>query len=208
MTVLSKNVIWPSGLRISLRLALALFVSCLIAVTVSAQGMKLRTIENGLEYEKCPIELISRGVGPLKFNAQNQGLASSDWLKDIRLEVKNISEKTIASFSIEVIIPKYANMQVPFAISLDYPDAAIVNTKTGVLKPGEIVTVGVTNAQGTFWTRELAKYGVTQLPQVNLEILQVIYDDDTGWQKGLDVVRDPSTPLKIYKPVAKKRSGY
>ena len=61
--------------------------------------------------------------------------------------------------------------------------------KIGVIRPGEIVKVKVTNRAMSIFGNELLKRGIEDLEQVTIDFRFVYFDDHTRWvmgQNGLD----------------------
>lgn len=184
-------------------LGLSLFIGfllCRFASVADAQG-KLRTIQQLPLRDDSPIVVVSRELGDKTFDGKSRVLGDRDWLKQLTFGVKNVSNKNIVYFNIDLVIPKQGQMQalIPVAIFFGNRIApAIAVPGALILRPGEIVKVGVSANEIALWDKVLKKYEVEDFDLVTLDIREVHFDDGTGWKLGIPLQQDPNNP-KIWR---------
>jgi hypothetical protein len=171
--------------------------------TTSAQD-KTRILEHGkyrmYDIKTEPIAIVSRELGDRPFINDKEVVGGPDWLKELTLGVKNISNKLIKRFEIHLIIPKQgtiradgATLIILFQSQFERPlnaDGTFASTdKTPkFLEPGEIVKVRVTGNQLRWFDDLKTKYGVNDVSEVSLALKRVVFDDGTGWFQGIPTV--------------------
>jgi hypothetical protein len=191
--------------------SLLLIASGVILVPSAAAQEKIRKIEDVPLYRNSPIIVVGRMLGDKAFGHDNNVLGNQDWLKHLILAVKNVSNKNIVYFNIDLLVWKQGKMPGAIVFPVEFPlvagrDAAATDKSTPkVLKPGEIVEVSVKDFDYAQWINELKKYEVSEVDKVTLDIRLVHFDDGTGWQMGLELRQDPSNnkrwiPIDIRKP--------
>src|SRR5678815_4248211 len=82
--------------------------SCLVLLLVPlciAQE-KIRTLENEYPYPNQPIEIVSRQLGDKPFIDEKRVLGGRDWLGKLTLGIKNVTNKNILSFDINILVRK------------------------------------------------------------------------------------------------------
>ena len=177
---------------------------------------KIRTIEHGkyrlYDIKSEPIAIVSRELGDKPFMTNRQVLGGPDWLRDLTLGVKNISNKTIKNFEIHIIIDKQGNMATGVTLLFRFPPPpepvlSQDGKPTGayqpveVLKPGEVVKVKAPDSQLRMLDF-IKKEGVVDIDRVSLSIQKVDFDDGTRWYQGVESREDPN-----YVPVIPDRPG-
>lgn len=185
-------------------------VICFFILTTSISNAqdKIRTVEHGkfrtYDIKSEPIAIVSRELGDRPFMNDRQVKGGPDWLRDLTLGVKNISNKTIKSFEIDIIIEKQANMSTNSGLLLRFPlpPNPVLNTDgnpTGnyellkVLKPGEVVKIKAADSQLRMLDA-IKKDGVGDIDRVSLSIQLVVFDDGTRWYQGIETREDPNSP--------------
>ncbi len=88
--------------------SLILLLSLLCYGQVKVRKIEKRSTKNE------PIELVSAEVGDLPFNNENQVLADKSWLKNLKLNVKNISGKTIVYMKVNLEISAQGKCNIPY----------------------------------------------------------------------------------------------
>lgn len=175
------------------------------AVVVFPQD-KLRKIdEDRYRYKNTPIS-VTYELGDQPFAFRNETTANSEWLRELNLNVTNISEKTIKSFTIQLIIERQGSMQYQAAMPIRFPldgepllDALGKPTgryKTHILKPGDSVKLRGPDSVNRHSILETLKNrdGIRDISTVFLDIRYVYFEDGTNWSLGIDFVPDPNAP--------------
>jgi len=180
----------------------------LLLVSVSNAQEKIRTLEHGkyrtYDIKTEPIAIVNREIGDKPFKNDRQVVGDRDWLRDIALSVKNVSNKTIKNFEIDIIVEKQVNMTSDEVMILRFPtpeSAYIVDGRPvdkyqplKVLKPGEVVKIKVYDGQYRVFSDDLKKNGVTDIDHVSISFDIVRFDDGTGWLQGIETREDPNRP--------------
>ena len=176
---------------------------CLLTASFSLAQEKIRTLDKGRSYQNSPIEVVGRALGDKPFIDDTRVSANKDWLKDLVLAVKNVSDKNILSFDIDLLVKKHGKIlmgvpvtfrtyTVPSALNARAANGEI---KIGVLRPGEVVKVRVADQAMSAFGNELLKSEIEDLDQVTIDIRFVYFDDNTRWVVGRE------EPYKGKKPL-------
>lgn len=187
----------------------SIILACLIVVlTNTAYGQqKVRRVNEELhKYKNQPIK-VEYIIAGRPFVNRNETLAGADWLKDLELKVTNISGKTVVYAYLLLIIEKQANMPYRYAVSATFPSGPgeyLVDSsgnKTGeyrpqVLKPGETVNIKPPPNQLEI-IETVKKFGVSDIPEVSIDIHYVFFDDGTRWAFGTDYAPNPNDKGKF-----------
>jgi len=159
---------------------------------VAAQD-KVRRIEQPAKfvYSNTPIQVAIVLDG--KEISSREVRAGSDWLRRIGLQVTNSSGKDINSLWINLMLkePVYG------ASVVDAHSAGIVITielrhsDVKVLKAGDQVTLKPPVALVDYWLKYAREQGMLDIERVILDIKQVGFTDDSGWERGSPTRKDP-----------------
>ena len=183
------------------KVAVVLLVIICAAFVGAAQD-KLRKIEQPAKfvYPNTPIQVVVNLDGKQMPNREAQ--AGPDWLRKISLNVTNISGKDINSFLIDLMLkePKYGAMEATpetagIVITLDL---RFSEPNIKVLPAGETITLKPRAAQVDYWTKYARQQGVEDIEKVILDIRQVGFTDDTGWDLGRRTRKDPESGRSVF----------
>lgn len=146
-----------------------------------------------------PIELVSAEVGNKIFNNENQILADKDWLKNLKLNVKNISDKKIVYIKVELDVERQGKMQYPLGLPLVFgqkPPPELTDTdvaKLEGLKPNESVKISITpSILDHFTTKFMPENEIKDIEQVKFFFDFIVFDDGTAWSRGRLMRRNPN----------------
>lgn len=181
--------------------AVSLFI---LSASLSNAQDKIRTVEKGRSYPNSPVEVVSRELGDKSFMDDTRVLGDKDWLKHLKLSIKNVSSKNIISFNIDLLIKKRGMVLMGIPIYFrTYTQLTPNNVltpegekKIGVLRPGEVVKVSVTDHVIVAFGDELGKRGIEDIDSVTLDIQGVYFEDETRWMYGQESRPDPKNPGK------------
>jgi hypothetical protein len=176
-------------------------LSFILFLTFLCYGQeKLRTIEKRVTKNE-PLELVSAEVEEKSFDKENKVLADRNWLKGLRLNVKNISNKRIVYLRVSVQVPRQGKMQYPLLLSLRFgqiPPPEFTNSdisKLKGLKPNESVQVSIDpNNLEHFMTKFMPENEVEDIEQVKFFFDFIVFDDGTAWSMGSSMRRDADNP--------------
>ena len=186
------------------------FILCvgvvLLVTSLGNSQEKIRTLDEtnpSFNHPNKPIVIISRELGDKPFLNETQVRGDKDWLKNLRLGIKNVSRKTIIDFHINLVVEKQGKLLTRVDIPIDFgrPEPILDDAgkptgryQSSVLKPGEIVNVSVSEGEINHWGKYLKQFEVEDFDSVMVEIRSVHYDDHTGWGAGVETREDPTEP--------------
>jgi len=178
-------------MRFIFKLGQCLCVIVLLVVAGTSQS-KPRLLVSPVLYQDQPIVIVGREVAGEPFKENEKIIADEDWLKQLVLEVKNVSSKNIKSFDIDLVIKDRGLPVLAFPINFrtytkpNTSDALTTNgeAKVGVLQPGESVKVKITAHSFEVFTNELKKRNLENVERATIEFRFVYFDDGTNWAFG------------------------
>jgi hypothetical protein len=140
-----------------------------------------------------PIELVSSEVGKKIFDEENQILADKDWLKNLKLDFKNISNKTITHIKIYLKIEAQGNMKYPLRIPVSFGQAPLPKSfkssensdvlEAKILKPNEVIKISIK----PFFESALPflkENEIEEVARVKIIFDFIVFDDGTAWSQG------------------------
>lgn len=182
-------------------LAALLVCACLPFVTAAAQEQdEGPRVVRRITLPDEPVDELELEVGgrPVKLNSIFTG--RRNWLKGLKVKVRNVSDRPIVFAEVRLTVPKSGTMELPFGIVLRYgvlpPLEPVPNPKHKPVPPGEVFKLTLPDHSFTGVMSYLAEHGVTQVIDVTMTKLMVIYDDDSGWDGGSRMRRDRSQPYR------------
>src|SRR4051812_1227704 len=93
--------------------------------------------------------------------------ADKDWIKDVRVDVINISKKAIMAIDVVLVVRQQGQMKQPAPFPMEFrsaqPGAGHVFK---YLLPGETTTVRVFEYDRLLWMQFLRKYGTDDFDEV------------------------------------------
>ena len=141
----------------------------------------------------------TRQIGDwVEFNS----VANADWLASIAFTLKNSSERPIVALNAELQI-EHPGIGVPVSLPLtpSNPLPAFLNkeqeirTDLKTLMPGEEVNYHLSSRVLGMWEAALTRFNTSGSPSVvELNILRVQFDSNTGWSGGETFIRNPANP--------------
>lgn len=178
--------------------ALALFT-----VVACPQDTLRKIDETSHKYKNTPIS-VTYELGNQPFAGRNGTLANSEWIRDLALNLTNISEKSITSVTLHLLIEKQGSMEYRAAIPVRFPSVAepvldASGKPTGqyrkqIIKPGQSLKVRPLPAALRILDLLKTRDGITDIASISLDIRYINFEDGTSWQIGIDMIPDPSRP--------------
>jgi hypothetical protein len=126
--------------------------------------------------------------------------AGEDWLRELTFKVKNISQKNIVFIYVSIYFPEAkAITGTLFAFDLRYgadPRLQAASTTEKPIKPEEAAGFVVSDAsyRDLKWRIETRITPIKNINSVQIDVVRVIFDDDTAWATGSFMHRDPNNP--------------
>jgi hypothetical protein len=145
-----------------------------------------------------PLEIVEIHVGYLKMSS-GQISAGSDWLKDLKITVKNISGKTISRMILSALVHGEGSDIWRFRINFRYyeqtspfPRLHYSDVKPGaVLKPEESVVIGLDPRSVDDLMRRFSEHNIFGTDRAVIEFSHIMFDDNTGYARGRKICPVP-----------------
>jgi hypothetical protein len=187
------------------------FVLCVgILLTVafpSISQVKPRTVDESnptYNYKNTPVTIVNRELGEKSFARGSQVKGDRNWLKNLRLGVKNTSGKPIVYFYLEMVIenqgklPPSMRLGIPLAFGNPRAPMEGGTNSSGripsILRPDEIIQLSVSDDSMNYWSKYLREHDVEDFDRVAVDIRYIHYDDGTGWALGFGIHQNPKDP--------------
>lgn len=190
----------------SLRRTVLITCFLLLFFGTSSSQERTRVVDNE-RYKKSNEPLkVEYKLGNKPFLSGNNIKAGPDWLTDLKLQVRNISKKTIVYFHLQLVVEKQGTMPNKNAVTASFPGAPepvfdgsgkpTGELRRPVLRSGELVIVSLPKNQVEFLLNDLRARGVYDLELISLDIRYVHFDDGTRWMLGREYRQDSVDPSK------------
>ena len=187
--------------KIFFRVALLALACGLSPFASTAQEQRERVIQR-IALPNEPVEVLEVEVGGRAVKLNSVFTAGRDWLKGLKLKMKNVSEQPIVFAEIMIKIPKSGTMEHPLGIPVRYgqlpppPGEAVSTSAPKPVSHGKVIELVLSDK--TFNTAKsfLSEHQVMEVGEVKMFGLMIIFDDGTGWNEGVRLRRDPSNPRK------------
>jgi len=149
-----------------------------------------------------PYEIIGMFVGKKQVRFDETFIVEDNWLKDFRIQLKNVSEKIVHSVILEAKIPR-KHINLPnFLVPLKFGAVTMVQgvQPTVWVKPGETIELKTQDNPGMYDAIKQKLHndapGFT-VNKISLEVTYVMFDDDTVWRAGVILNRDKNNPKRF-----------
>jgi hypothetical protein len=200
-----------------MRPAIRLSITSIFLMTLSlAPEFATHIQAQTLKEEERTVEKLSRKPAPLKikliktkkgeFSLGKKFVAGEDWFKGLSIVLENISGKTITYISAGLLFPrqtKEAGKAPPLYKSFYYgqhPDAPGVPAQSLALRPGDSLTLTLSDADYYKVTANLERLEYTHsIKTIKFNLQEIYFDDGTGWAAGTWFRRNPNQ-LSIREP--------
>jgi hypothetical protein len=162
-------------MKISLhRLTLLLAFSCTLGLSAQAQHLKERTIKQAAF--EGPVEIVGLEIGghPARFN--ERVMADKDWLKTLKLEFKNLHDKSIVHMRIELEIAPTGKMDAPLRLMLEFgirPQVPMAELDAKTLKklaPNNTKKLAMSEETSAFLLRYMREQEIEDIDQVKVYV--------------------------------------
>jgi hypothetical protein len=172
-----------------------------------SQGNRERGIEK-LFQPKEPVEIVDTQVNTLQGGKQSVKFGSKfsgdeDWLKGITFKVKNKSGKAIVYMEVYIYVPVPGSTTLDYAVRmhinygrmpLSPEDLANHPALKPVLKDKEVLLALSEQDYQAYKGLLKEKHGNDSFDNVKVRIGMIVFDDDTAWDNGHMLRRDPDDP--------------
>ncbi len=146
-------------------------------------------------YPFAPVEILELRINDSSIRFNEKLSEDNDWLKDLRVQVKNISDKAISYISIELRNEPPESGDKPritaFSIgSLPVSRNQLVQQAETLVSPEAFIDIPLPQKQYEIYKDYL------QVSSLEVSIGQVFFTDDTLWTRGVLYTRDPKNSNK------------
>ncbi|HEX7956512.1 MAG TPA: hypothetical protein VF508_06200 [Pyrinomonadaceae bacterium] len=126
--------------------------------------------------------------------------AGRGWLNGLKVKARNISERPIVFAEVQIDVPKSGTMEYPLGIPLRYgqlPPVESADSSGQKSVPHDKIFKLILSDQA-FETAMgfLAEHRVTEIVEVKMSHLMIVFDDGTAWNDGSLLRRDPAHPYR------------
>lgn len=183
-------------------LVASLACACLPFVPAAAQEQAYRgyRVVRRVTLPDEPVDGLELEVGGRAVKLNSYFTAGRDWLKGSKLRARNVSDRAIVFAEVTLQVSKQGTMELPLGIPLRYGELPPLETapdsRQKHIPPGK--SFKLTLSDQTFETvmSYLAERQVTEVVEVRMSHVMVIFDDGTAWGEGRRLRRDPSGPYR------------
>jgi hypothetical protein len=160
---------------------------------------KQRVITDLYLPKDAPVQIVGRELEGRKlvqkFDNRISDIGNSDWIKNLTLVVKNVSEKNIAFVKITLMVPQQKQMPGPLMFYFMF-GSWDGTTDHGLLSPGETAKINVRESEYLSFEKQFKDWGVDSFDFAFLELRTIYFDNGTGWSLGREIIQDPLDPKK------------
>jgi hypothetical protein len=135
---------------------------------------------------------------PARFN--DSVFAGKDWLKSLKLEFKNIHDKSIVHMRVELEIAPTGKMDAPLFLSLSFgarPRRPIAELDAKTLKklaPNKTQKLAMSEETSDFLLSYMKEKEIEDIDQVKVHVEFIIFEDGVAWSKGQTMRQDIKNP--------------
>jgi hypothetical protein len=172
---------------------MALLFATLLPITISAAQGQDRVVSK-MWRKPAPLELkvIKTRKGEIKLD--QKFVEEDDWIKGLSIVLENVSGKTITYVGVGLLFPRDAEVFgkiPPLYHRLMYghhpkaPEAALLNMPPLTLRPGESITVTLSDSDYSEITNNWRQLESSRsIKDLRLHLYEIFFDDGAGWVVG------------------------
>jgi hypothetical protein len=178
---------------------------CCFSYPIAAQEANKRVIKKLADGANPPVAITDIRVNGQNVSFDKEFLAGDDWMLTLTFTVQNKSRKRILFANVNLFFKHPPGSKQPMALFdlISYGNYALTNRpqKPGEptigLAPGESVDIGFSAQSFVDLKRFLSDLGFSpSVKQVEFRLGSIIFDDETMWNTGSWLRRDPSEPSR------------
>ncbi len=184
----------------TLLMCAGLLLTNFVLTTAWSQNANKDAIVKKLTRPDEPVEVTNLRVKGQPINFDSTFSRDEDWVKDLTVDVKNISNRDIIYINVALDFPLDESRSRIYRIALEYghqPKSKGANSAVITpLKPGSVATLAVRSAGAEDLKSTLQTKGVGEalnISKAELFTEMVFFDERTMWSMGRMLSRDPVT---------------
>lgn len=182
------------------KLTMFLVFFCTTTSLAQAQNFKHRTVEQAAF--EGPVEITSLEIegNPARFN--DSVFAGKDWLKSLKLELKNLHDKSILYMEVELEIAPRGKMEIPLRVPLTFgvrprvPMAELDARTLRKLAPNKTNKLALSKYMSDFLDNYMREQEIESIDNVKVYVEFIIFEDGVGWGNGVTMHQDAKNPDK------------
>jgi hypothetical protein len=171
---------------------------CTAVLFAQAQNLKHRTVEQAAF--EGPVEITGLEIEghPARFN--DSVFAGKDWLKSLKLEFKNIHDKSIVYMEVELEIAPTGKMDIPLRMPLTFgvrpsvPMAELDAKALRKLAPNKTNKLALSKYMSDFLDNYMRENDIEDIGKVKVHVEFIIFEDGVAWSKGHIMRQDIKNP--------------
>jgi hypothetical protein len=180
-------------------------ISCLV-LSILITSITAQDKRRYIEVEKldgsipAPLEIVEIRIGEKKLSGDSL-LADSNWLKDLRITVRNISDKTVTRVLLMALVSgegsTYWKFRTQFQQYGESPFQKVRASKPklpSALKPDEAAVIRIDPKMVDVLMQQFAKHDIYGTDRIVIEYAQIIFDDNSGYARGRKICHVPGKP--------------
>jgi len=176
--------------------AILLVVSLLPSGAASQTGQRKRVIEE-TPYPDAPVQIVSLTNRRHPIKLKESFVDDDDWLEGLEIQVINKSDKIVTHVGIQIVFesPNGPPAVWPITYGLNpfslKPDEPIITNKIKAIRPGERVSVELSDLAYVELKAFLKDTGHIDVDKVKIFVTTIGFDDGAAWG-GTYYIRDPT----------------
>jgi hypothetical protein len=173
---------------------------CTTVLFVQAQNLKHRTVERAAF--EGPVEITGLEIEGQSARFDDSVFAGKDWLKSLKLEFKNLHDKSIVYMEVELEIAPTGKMDIPLRMPLTFgvrprvPMAELDAKALRKLAPNKTNKLALSKYMSDFLDNYMRENDVEDIGKVKVHVEFIIFEDGVGWANGVTMHQDAKNPDK------------
>jgi hypothetical protein len=132
-------------------------------------------------------------------------LGDKDWLKNLTVRVRNVSNTAICFARIDLVIPPVGKMKFPLQVSMKYGlsinrmkfiDKEAVKNYADKIQPGDSFEVSFDDFTKRFLDNFIKQNQIDEIDSANVRFDSVIFEDSRIWSLGHEMEEDAKNPAQ------------
>jgi len=188
-------IVWPTTKAIGKR----------TSPSNSKQQLQSATLKGKMVIQRVhlanqPVEIVELTARGKRTRLNSEIDADDDWLNGLTLKFKNMSNKTISSIYLTLVLPDTevnGNPQIGFPIRYGAAPPGAPQGIGAPIEPNQTTDITITEQTYNILKPNIeSRISLKDLKQLHIVLDLIIFTDDTAWSAGETMRRDPNNPRK------------
>lgn len=163
---------------------------------------KIRNVGKEFQYNKV-IDVVELKVKDKKFKFDESVLGDKDWIKNLTVRFKNISNKAICYANINLIIQPVGKLKIPLQLNLKYGmpinlmelvNKEAVSNYSHKIQPGQTFDVSLSESGKQFLDSIVEEYEISEIEHTDVSPDFILFEDSRVWSLGHEVQQNTVDP--------------